>query len=124
MATLARGNLQGHHAGRMTPALADFFGVARLKQPVTRAITVKLVLGAGEYLHEHYHGRLYAKALNLRSEQEVRSQYPEACPITCCSLLMRCFCSNGSMRPLQQAESPVGELEKPIALCRIVPNAR
>jgi amidase len=27
---------------------------------------VKLVLSAGEYLHERYHGRLYAKAQNLR----------------------------------------------------------
>lgn len=68
MATLARGNLQGrHHAGRYDAGLADFFGVARLKQPVTQAITVKLVLSAGEYLHERYHGRLYAKAQNLRS---------------------------------------------------------
>ena len=68
MATLARGNLQGRHrAGRYDAGLADFFGVARLKQPVTQAITVKLVLSAGEYLHERYHGRLYAKAQNLRS---------------------------------------------------------
>jgi Asp-tRNA(Asn)/Glu-tRNA(Gln) amidotransferase A subunit family amidase len=37
-----------------------------LKQPVTQAITVKFVLSAGEYLHERYHGRLYAKAQNLR----------------------------------------------------------
>jgi amidase len=67
MATLARGNLQGrHHAGRYDAGLADFFGAARLKQPVTLAITVKYVLSAGEYLHERYHGRLYAKAQNLR----------------------------------------------------------
>ena len=55
-----------HHAGRYDAGLADFFGAARLKQPVTQAITVKYVLSAGEYLHERYHGRLYAKAQNLR----------------------------------------------------------
>ena len=68
MATLARGNLQGrHHPGRYDAGLADFFGAARLKQPVTQAITVKFVLSLGEYLHERYHGRLYAKAQNLRA---------------------------------------------------------
>ncbi len=38
MAMLARGNLQGrHHMGRYDAGLADFFGIARLTQPVTQA---------------------------------------------------------------------------------------
>ena len=32
-----------------------------------RRITVKFMMSAGEYLHERYHGRLYAKAQNLRA---------------------------------------------------------
>ena len=68
MATLVRGNLQGrHHSGRYDAGLADFFGAARLRQPVTQALTVKLMLAGGEYLHQRYHGRLYAKAQNLRA---------------------------------------------------------
>jgi len=67
MAALAHGNLQGrHHAGRYDAGLADFFGAARLRQPVTQAISVKFVLSAGQYLQERYHGRIYAKAQNLR----------------------------------------------------------
>lgn len=50
----------------MRPALADYFGAARLNQPITQALTAKFVLGVGEYLHERYHGRLYARAQNLR----------------------------------------------------------
>ena len=74
MAALAHGNLQGrHHTGRYDAGLADFFGSARLKQPVTQAITVKFVLSAGRYLHERYHGRLYAKAQNLRGD--LRAKY-------------------------------------------------
>ncbi|HEY1852581.1 MAG TPA: amidase [Candidatus Binataceae bacterium] len=67
MAAFARGNLQGrHHTGRYDASLAEYFGAARLKQTVTQAITVKFMLGAGEYLHQRYHGRLYAKGQNLR----------------------------------------------------------
>ena len=65
---LAHGNLQvRHQSGRYDAGLADFFGSARQNQPVTQALTVKFVLAAGAYLHERYHGRLYAKAQNLRA---------------------------------------------------------
>jgi len=68
MASLARTNLEGrHHGGRYDAALVEFFGAARRKLPVTRAITVKFMLAAGGYLEERYHGRLYAKAQNLRA---------------------------------------------------------
>ena len=68
MAALGRGNLQGrHHSGRYDAGLADFFGAARRQMPTTQAITVKFMMSAGEYLHERYHGRLYAKAQNLRA---------------------------------------------------------
>ena len=67
MAALARTNLEGrHHGGRYDATLVEFFGAARHKQPVTRAMTVKFMMAAGSYLHENYHGRLYAKAQNLR----------------------------------------------------------
>jgi amidase len=67
MASLARGGLQSrHHSGRYDAGLAEFFGAARRKLPTTQAITVKFMMSAGEYLHERYHGRLYAKAQNLR----------------------------------------------------------
>ncbi|HEX4209301.1 MAG TPA: amidase, partial [Candidatus Binataceae bacterium] len=68
MWALANGNLEGrHHAGRYDAGLVDFFGAARLQQPVTQALSVKFVISAGAYLHERYHGRLYAKAQNLRN---------------------------------------------------------
>jgi amidase len=77
MAALSRGNLQGrHHSGRYDPGLADYFGAARLEQPVTQALTVKFMIAAGEYLHERYHGRLYAKAQNLRAG--LRAKYDTA----------------------------------------------
>jgi len=77
MAALARGNLQGkHHSGRYDTGLADFFGAARLKQPLTQALTVKFMMSAGEYLHERYHGRIYAKAQNLRGA--LRAKYDAA----------------------------------------------
>jgi amidase len=48
MAALARGNLQGrHHTGRYDAGLADYFGAARLKHPVTQAITVKVHTDCG-----------------------------------------------------------------------------
>jgi len=43
---------------------------------MTQAISVKLMLSAGEYLHERYHGRIYAKAQNLRSG--LRAKYDAA----------------------------------------------
>jgi len=74
MWALAAGNLEGrHHAGRYDATLADFVGTARLRQPVTQAISVKFMLAVGAYLHERYHGRLYAKAQNLRAG--VRAKY-------------------------------------------------
>ncbi len=77
MAALVRGNLQGrHHSGRYDAGLADFFGAARLKRPVTQALTVKFMLAAGGYLDERYHGRLYAKAQNLRGG--LRAKYDTA----------------------------------------------
>jgi amidase len=77
MSALARGNLQGrHHAGRYDARLADYVGTARLKQPVTKALTVKFMIAAGEYLHQRYHGRLYAKAQNLRAG--LRAKYDAA----------------------------------------------
>jgi amidase len=67
MWTLADRNLEGrHHAGHYDAALMEFFGNARRRLPVTQAPSVKFVLSAGAYLHERYHGRLYAKGQNLR----------------------------------------------------------
>ncbi|HXN85695.1 MAG TPA: amidase [Candidatus Binataceae bacterium] len=77
MATLARGNLQSaHHSGKYDAGLANHFGAARREQPVTQARTVKFMLCVGNYLHERYHGRIYAKAQNLRAG--LRAKYDAA----------------------------------------------
>jgi amidase len=77
MWSLAHGNLEGrHHSGRYDAGLVDFFGAAQRTRPVTQAITVKFMMSAGAYLHERYHGRLYAKAQNLRAG--LRAKYDAA----------------------------------------------
>jgi amidase len=77
MATLARGNLQSaHHGGKYDAGLANHFGAARREQQVTQASTVKFMLCVGNYLHERYHGRVYAKAQNMRGS--LRAKYDAA----------------------------------------------
>ncbi len=77
MAALARGNLQPfHHGGLYDPELMDFFGRMRAERLQKSASTVKFMLLAGEYLHQRYHGRIYARAQNLRGG--LRAAYDRA----------------------------------------------
>jgi amidase len=77
MAALARGNLQSvHQNGRYDAGLMEHFGRRRREHLRESASTVKLVLLLGDYLHERYHGRVYAKAQNLRGG--LRARYDAA----------------------------------------------
>jgi amidase len=67
MAMLARTNLQGtHHQGAYLPQLATHFGQRLPERASDVALTVKFMLVFGGFLHERYHGRLYAKAQSYR----------------------------------------------------------
>jgi amidase len=77
MAMLAHSKLMGtHHSGAYLPKLGEHFGEGLAARGSDTAITVKLMLILGEYLRERYHGRLYAKAQNLRGRLTMR--YDEA----------------------------------------------
>ena len=54
-------NWQGHYFTQ----LQDFFGSSRRTRANDFSPTVKLVMLMGQYLHDNYHGRYYAKAQNL-----------------------------------------------------------
>ena len=67
MAMLARTNLQGtHHQGGYLPGLAAHFAERLPERANDLALTVKFMLLFGNYLHERYHGRFYAKAQSYR----------------------------------------------------------
>lgn len=65
-------NWQGYY----DTALLDAYAGARLTRPEDFADTVKLTMFMGEYLGQHYHGRYYAKAQNLR--RNLRASYDAA----------------------------------------------
>ena len=67
MAMLARTNLQGtHHQGGYLPGLAAHFAKGLPERANDLALTVKFMLLFGNYLHERYYGRFYAKAQSYR----------------------------------------------------------
>jgi amidase len=67
MAMLARTNLQStHHKGAYLPGLGAHFAKRHPERANDLALTVKFMLVFGNYLHDRYHGRLYAKAQSLR----------------------------------------------------------
>lgn len=67
MTALMNGNGNGHHAkGYYNAGLASTLAKARRAQADDFPPQLKLTLMLGTYLHEHYHGRIYAKAQNLR----------------------------------------------------------
>jgi amidase len=67
MAMLARTNLQGtHHQGAYIPSLAAHFAKRLPERANDLALTVKFMLIFGDYLHQRYHGRLYAAAQRVR----------------------------------------------------------
>ena len=64
---LIRTNGMGYHwAGQYNPSLVETLGRSRRSQANDFPPTLKLVLLIGTYVSERYHGRLYAKAQNLR----------------------------------------------------------
>jgi amidase len=70
------GNGVGYHfRGYYDVALANALGRFRKAQGDDLPPTVKMVLLVGSYLNSHYHGRLYAKAQNLRAA--TREAYDE-----------------------------------------------
>ncbi len=63
---MLRGNGMGTNwKGHYTTGLLDFFGRSRVARANDFSITVKLVLLLGEYMHDRYQGRYYAKAQNI-----------------------------------------------------------
>ena len=62
-----RSNGMGHHwQGLYNPSLTETLGKSLRAQGNDLPPTVKLVLLMGSYMSERYHGRMYAKAQNLR----------------------------------------------------------
>ena len=74
---LLRSNGMGHHwQGLYNPGLVDALGKFRKAQANDLPPTVKLILLIGTYMSERYHGRMYAKAQNLR--HVLRASYDRA----------------------------------------------
>ena len=72
-----RSNGMGHHwQGLYNPGLTEALGKSLRTQSNDLPPTVKLVLLVGSYVSEQYHGRLYAKAQNLR--RVLRASYDRA----------------------------------------------
>ena len=70
-------NATGHHyQGLYNPGLAEALGKARKAQGKDLPPTLKLILLIGSYMQEQYHGRMYAKAQNLR--RPLRATYDRA----------------------------------------------
>ena len=60
-------NGMGHGwKGLYNPGLVETLGKSRRAQANDFPPTVKLILLVGTYMSEYYHGRMYAKAQNLR----------------------------------------------------------
>ena len=69
-----RSNGMGHHwQGLYNPGLTETLGKALRTQSNDLPPTVKLVLLVGSYMSDRYHGRMYAKAQNLR--RSLRASY-------------------------------------------------
>ena len=67
MTALLHSNGMGYHwRGAYNPALADVVGKSLQAQSQDLPPQIKLVSMLGTYLRQHYHGRFYAKAQNLR----------------------------------------------------------
>ena len=74
---LLRSNGMGHHwEGLYLPNLVESLGKSMRVQADDLSPNVKLFLMVGTYMQERYHGRMYAKAQNLRPR--LRAGYDEA----------------------------------------------
>ena len=66
-AATIRSNGMGHHwQGLYNPSLVETLGKFRKAQANDFPPTLKMILLVGTYMAERYHGRMYAKAQNLR----------------------------------------------------------
>ena len=66
-AATVQSNGMGHHwMGLYNPGLAETLGKFRRAQANDFPPTLKMILLVGSYMSERYHGRMYAKAQNLR----------------------------------------------------------
>jgi amidase len=64
---MIKGNALGYGwEGTYTTSLLDAYARGWRSRPNDMADTVKMVLFMGEYMHNYYHGRYYAKAQNLK----------------------------------------------------------
>ena len=73
-AAYLQSNGMGHHwHGLYNPGLAETLGKSLRTQSNDLPPTVKLILLLGSYMSERYHGRMYAKAQNLR--RSLRASY-------------------------------------------------
>ncbi len=73
---LLRSNGMGHHwEGQYNPGLVETLGKSLNAQGNDLPPTVKLVLLVGSYMGQRYHGRMYAKAQNLR--RVLRTSYDQ-----------------------------------------------
>ena len=76
-AAIFRSNGMGHHwQGLYNPGLVETLGKSLRAQGNDLSATIKLILLVGTYMGERYHGRMYAKAQNLR--RELRAAYDRA----------------------------------------------
>lgn len=74
---LIQSNGMGYHwQGQYNSSLAESLGKARQAQADDFPVTLKLALILGTYMKERYHGRMYAKAQNLR--RGLRDSYDRA----------------------------------------------
>ena len=74
---LIRSNGMGYHwDGLYNPSLTESLGKSLRAQGNDLPPTMKFYLMLGTYIQEHYHGRMYAKAQNLRPQ--LRASYDRA----------------------------------------------
>ncbi len=75
-ALMVAGNSMGTNwKGHYTTSLLDFYGRSRSARANDLSDTVKLVVLLGQYMHDNYQGRYYAKAQNLA--RVLRAAYDE-----------------------------------------------
>ncbi|HVA77128.1 MAG TPA: amidase [Candidatus Binataceae bacterium] len=69
MMRLMRTGLVGtHHGGHYNSSLAEFFGAHYAERANLEASTVKFMAILGEFAARHFHGHLYARAQNARTQ--------------------------------------------------------
>ncbi len=74
---MVAGNSMGTNwKGHYTTSLLDVFARGRLSRADDLSETTKMVVMLGQYMHDRYHGRYYAKAQNLG--RSLASAYDQA----------------------------------------------